>query len=99
MGSRYRHEDFNKRHPELNYYSAYGNGRDQVDKNHWFKQWSPDEEASRRFNMLKESSKAFYEMLSNNSVETHYKPVVDNSSKNYQLERFETIKSYRKRTS
>ena len=99
VGSSYRHEDFNKRHPELNYYSSYGDGKSQVDKNHWFKRWSPDEQASRRFNMLKESSTAFYEMLSKNSVETHYKPVVDNSSKNYQMERFEMIKSYRKRTS
>lgn len=98
LGSAYRHEDFKKRHPELNYYSSYGDGKSQVDNNHWFKRWSPDEVASGRFKILKESSTGFYEMLSENSVETHYAPEKEESRETYQLERFEVISRYRKRS-
>ena len=72
IGSPHRHKDFNKRHPELNYYSEYGAGKHQVDENSSFKTWSPDERATMKLEVLKESASNFYEMLSNNSIEKHY---------------------------
>lgn len=73
IGSRYRREDHYKRYSELNYYSQFGSGKYQVDKNFSYKYWSPDEEAAQRLEVLKESINAFYEMLSQSSIERHYR--------------------------
>lgn len=76
MGSKYRHEDWNKRYPEFNYYSNFGTGKSQVDSNSEYKYWSPDEGAYYRLNLLKDSIDSFNEMLSEYSIERHYRKLV-----------------------
>ena len=73
-GSSYRHEDFDQRYPELNYFSQYGDGKFQVDHNAIYKYWSPDEYALKKMQRLKNSTDSFREMLSEKSIEFHYRP-------------------------
>ena len=71
-GTKERRSDWKKRYSEFNYYSDFGPGRKNLDKNYHLKIMSPDQYARSKMNHLKESIAYFEEITRQFSIDRAY---------------------------